>query len=566
MADGKNIEIKIAATGGDQAAAEFSKPKQAIESLIVSEEGLAKKRAMFLSAAEAEVAEVERLVASVKKLEVAQNDLAESKNTVTKKGVQMGTGMQNVGYQVQDLAVQIGSGTSAFRALGQQLPQLLSGFGPLGITLGTISAVALPLAGAMFDLGNATEDAGEKASEAAEKIKKLSETRIEKAVAAALKENAAYLQSLDDENAAVTRNNEAVQRSIDLIKEQQNAKVAIQNAQAGLDLATLDADDTKTEAQKIAGRAAINRRVERESFENEKVQGEFRINAANNEARGATGDSNRAAADLEAMKQRLESLKEEEKIKAKIFAADRAKEKLPQIEKNLADAEAAPSFTGSPAADAAISAQRSKDLKRFQADKLAAQTSIDAVTNGDREQLAQLQGVNKKSGTIDQTQKAIADQEIKTKDLEDKAALARENALNTRKAEEIKIEGRFEVSKLNLKTSQITEGYGVKEAAKEAEEKKKRDEPKPLDAGKVGQGIEKLIPEGVSRNFRASVEKASAALQDGGTAAELKEMATLLAQLGGSTNSAVANLKSEIAAAKSQISQLQAQIKNRPNR
>jgi hypothetical protein len=99
--------------------------------------------------------------------------------------------------------------------------------------------------------------------------------------------------------------------------------------------------------------------------------------------------------------------------------------------------------------------------------------------------------------------------------------------------------------------------------AERAQRERERDAGRGPDAGKVGLGIEKLIPDGVSADFRASIEKASAALQDGGTAAELSEMATLLAQLGGSTNSAVAGLKSEIAAAKQQIVILQNQLKNR---
>lgn len=55
-----------------------------------------------------------------------------------------GAAMQNVGFQVQDFAVQVAGGTSASRALAQQLPQLLSGFGLWGVALGTVTAL-LPL-------------------------------------------------------------------------------------------------------------------------------------------------------------------------------------------------------------------------------------------------------------------------------------------------------------------------------------------------------------------------------------------------------------------------------------
>lgn len=65
-------------------------------------------------------------------------------------------GLQNIGFQVQDFAVQVGAGTSASQALAQQLPQLLSGFGLLGIALGTASAILIPLAGYLFQSRDAT--------------------------------------------------------------------------------------------------------------------------------------------------------------------------------------------------------------------------------------------------------------------------------------------------------------------------------------------------------------------------------------------------------------------------
>ena len=63
-----------------------------------------------------------------------------------------GQGLQNVGYQVQDFAVQVAGGTDASRALAQQLPQLLSGLGGMGVLFGTVLAVAIPLFAA-FGMG-----------------------------------------------------------------------------------------------------------------------------------------------------------------------------------------------------------------------------------------------------------------------------------------------------------------------------------------------------------------------------------------------------------------------------
>lgn len=61
--------------------------------------------------------------------------------------------IQNFGFQVQDVAVQIAGGTDAGRALSQQLPQLLSGFGLVGMAAGTLAAVGLPLVTAWFGSG-----------------------------------------------------------------------------------------------------------------------------------------------------------------------------------------------------------------------------------------------------------------------------------------------------------------------------------------------------------------------------------------------------------------------------
>lgn len=83
------------------------------------------------------------------------------------RGARMsGAGLQNVGFQVQDFAVQVAGGTDVSRALAQQLPQLLSGMGLLGVVFGTVAAVAIPLFAA-FGLG------ADKAKELAAAIKEM---------------------------------------------------------------------------------------------------------------------------------------------------------------------------------------------------------------------------------------------------------------------------------------------------------------------------------------------------------------------------------------------------------
>ncbi len=76
--------------------------------------------------------------------------------------------LQNTANQIGDIAVQMQGGTSASRALSQQLPQLLGGFGALGGSLGllgplmgTVAALGFPVATALL----AASDEGRKLSD-----------------------------------------------------------------------------------------------------------------------------------------------------------------------------------------------------------------------------------------------------------------------------------------------------------------------------------------------------------------------------------------------------------------
>lgn len=62
--------------------------------------------------------------------------------------------IQNMSFQLQDIAVQMSSGTSASRALSQQLPQLLSGFGALGAVVGVAAAAGIPLISMLIGAGD----------------------------------------------------------------------------------------------------------------------------------------------------------------------------------------------------------------------------------------------------------------------------------------------------------------------------------------------------------------------------------------------------------------------------
>ena len=61
-----------------------------------------------------------------------------------------GGALQNVGFQIGDFATQVGAGTSATQALGQQLPQLLGAFGAFGAGAGAAAAILIPLGAALY--------------------------------------------------------------------------------------------------------------------------------------------------------------------------------------------------------------------------------------------------------------------------------------------------------------------------------------------------------------------------------------------------------------------------------
>lgn len=109
-----------------------------------------------------------------------QADANATSANILKMGNLGGSGrfvLQNTANQIGDIAVQLGSGTSASRALGQQMPQLLGGFGALGGTLGlvapllgTVAAIGLPLSVALLKSGEAAQSLDDKMKSLRESI------------------------------------------------------------------------------------------------------------------------------------------------------------------------------------------------------------------------------------------------------------------------------------------------------------------------------------------------------------------------------------------------------------
>ncbi len=93
----------------------------------------------------------------------------------TKSGRDAGIKVQQAGFQVADFATQVGAGTSAVQAMGQQLPQLLGAFGPWGAVIGAAVAVLVPLGRVLFEVAAQTEKTKESVDRAKESISKFGE-------------------------------------------------------------------------------------------------------------------------------------------------------------------------------------------------------------------------------------------------------------------------------------------------------------------------------------------------------------------------------------------------------
>lgn len=99
--------------------------------------------------AEQSAKQLDDFATSAGKADTSATKMASSVDKATPKLRGFGTGAQQIGYQVQDMVVQIQGGTSAFVAIGQQGSQLAGAFGPGGAVIGAIIALSAAVAGTL---------------------------------------------------------------------------------------------------------------------------------------------------------------------------------------------------------------------------------------------------------------------------------------------------------------------------------------------------------------------------------------------------------------------------------
>lgn len=101
---------------------------------------------------------------------------AKAMKQATASTKRFGTVAQNVGYQVQDMAVQIQGGVDPMRAMSQQLPQMLVGFGAWGAAIGVVTALLPTLVTLLKDSNDEIKDTEEEAAKAAKKADELAKS------------------------------------------------------------------------------------------------------------------------------------------------------------------------------------------------------------------------------------------------------------------------------------------------------------------------------------------------------------------------------------------------------
>lgn len=112
--------------------------------------------------AEQSAKQLDDFATSAGKADTSATKMSSSVDKATPKLKGFGTGAQQIGYQVQDMIVQIQGGTSAFVAIGQQGSQLAGAFGPGGAVIGAVIALSAAVGGTLVkSLGGAKVSAEE---------------------------------------------------------------------------------------------------------------------------------------------------------------------------------------------------------------------------------------------------------------------------------------------------------------------------------------------------------------------------------------------------------------------
>lgn len=533
MADeNRKIEIEIAATGGEAAANEIKKPADAIDRTSQTTRKLEEAGT--------------GLEKSSKAAAVANSELASSSNTVTASSASMRMGLQNVGYQVQDFAVQVSSGTAASRAFAQQAPQLLSAFGPWGVGLGTVVALGAPLVAQLFEQADGAEKAASAMSEATGKTIELAKAselaatreseRSEKADAMA--------ESLRQITTAQYQYNESLKGEIELLKERQGAENEIAKAKGDLEIEAATGDPLKQEQVRNRLRREDQDRQQRQISDEVTLKGDLlgRLGKQQDEVSSSgRAEAERLKREAEAVAaQALEA--EQAKVMAKgrvdYFkdAAERSDISPKEKRANLKEASAAEARVAELEEESKALRAREKQIREGAGE---AEKSTSSEVQRLQKEMQSLADSIRKLETKSTTNAEVFD-------AQNAAGQLREDRIAKDQAQRQKEKADRESGRQQRDAGK-NDAFGVRRENSEA---------------KIGEDAVKLLPDGVREEFRRSVEKAARGLQDGDQGGEVKELISLMNHLAGAVRGKDAKTEAALAELRRSVSTLEYQIKN----
>jgi len=238
---------------------------------------------------------------------------------VVKGSRNMGFALGNVGNQIQHIAVQAQSGTSAITILAQQGPQLLSGFGPQGAIAGAVLALGALILSSMIKSTDAAKKAAQDAWEAADEFANKTEEAYRKAggeaadqfLAKSLQIADMTRQSADQEIDLANQQRERIKAQSDLIKSQEDLAIAsVKYLQATGQIE--DAEKRIAEIQKASREAQKENAVA--DIQASTAAAEIKYKTAQTLYEDAKNEKTRIQQEIDALQQRQQTLNREANI------------------------------------------------------------------------------------------------------------------------------------------------------------------------------------------------------------------------------------------------------------
>lgn len=367
MATGNNIELRIAATGGAQAAAEIDQVAKAELSLqeqlnarragggtsglamdsMTREDMVARGEAAAAQNA-ARVAEIQRLRAAAEEAAPAVHNL---NGNVEASGVNMRSMSRHTNAAARQLTMwssAVGRGRDATMELGLHLPRLIETIAATGMVSGKVAMLMSGTAAAIPFLvmgGKAIYDAFAGAevpvANLDEKLKELNKKITEKFTAQHTAEWTAFKESVDNEKTAIAEENEQLKLNRELLDARESGQRRQAQAEAKLAEAKIDADPKKDDATKIRDKAKIRENLELARAADEMTKLQRAAEDAEKQAEQKQGGIDSAEADLDAAQSDANDKNKRQKmLRAKQIAKTDAALNLPAAKKAFEDKQA----------------------------------------------------------------------------------------------------------------------------------------------------------------------------------------------------------------------------------